>query len=139
MRTQAVVRCIIIKGDSIVLCRNTIRDFYSLPGGGLELGETINQGIVRELGEEMGLTPEQIHIHDDSFFAYEHTVVADGEEFYGIDLLKRVDMDSDVVENVLDYDAIKFELVKFSDLPNLRIPLYPEPARNYLLEKFCKK
>jgi len=137
MRTQAIVRCIIIKGDGIVLCRNKIWNHYFLPGGGLEIGETMNQAIIRELGEEMGLKENQIHIHDDSFLAYENEGMIRGEWHYAIDLVKYVDIDADTVESI--EDKIGFDVVKLSDLPSLELPLYPEKIRNYLIEKFCKK
>ena len=35
---------------------------YDLPGGGLDWGEDFRDGLLREIGEEMGLEPEDIEI-----------------------------------------------------------------------------
>src|SRR5215471_665438 len=40
------------------------RDEWELPGGKLEVGETPEGGVCREVGEELGLTIEDVHIID---------------------------------------------------------------------------
>lgn len=49
-RSQALV----IRGDRILLVEHELfgRDFYNLPGGGIEKGETPEQAALRELSEE---------------------------------------------------------------------------------------
>ena len=37
-----------------VLKRKDIQEYYTFPGGGLEEGETLKQGLMRELKEEIG-------------------------------------------------------------------------------------
>jgi 8-oxo-dGTP diphosphatase len=41
--------------NKVLLCRRTDVDFWNLPGGGLEAGETPWAGVVREVFEETGL------------------------------------------------------------------------------------
>ena len=53
------------------------RIFYSLPGGGLEGDETEEEGVVREVYEEFGITVEPIK----KVYIYEHTT---GEEHFYI-------------------------------------------------------
>ena len=67
-RKSAVCLPIRVLGDSIeVLIRkehNPIRgEFYTLVGGGIEDGETLNQGILRELKEEAGLTATEKQLY----------------------------------------------------------------------------
>jgi 8-oxo-dGTP diphosphatase len=45
---------IIIKDDKVLL--NQAWDGYDFPGGGIEKGETIHDGLLREIKEETGLT-----------------------------------------------------------------------------------
>lgn len=53
-RSQSMV----IRGDRILLVEHKLfgRDFYTLPGGGIEEGETPEQAAVRELAEECNVT-----------------------------------------------------------------------------------
>lgn len=52
-RSQSMV----IRGDRILLVEHELfgRDFYNLPGGGMEEGETPEQAALRELSEECGV------------------------------------------------------------------------------------
>ncbi len=51
------VRAIIIRDNKILLVKHAgQRDFWCLPGGTIETGETIKQTLIRELNEELGIT-----------------------------------------------------------------------------------
>ncbi len=53
------VGAVIFKGEEVLLVRRgqePARDSWSLPGGLVELGETLTAAITRELAEETGLT-----------------------------------------------------------------------------------
>lgn len=50
--------CVIFHGDAVVLVRRghePFKGFYALPGGGVEIGETVEQACIREMREETGL------------------------------------------------------------------------------------
>ena len=61
MNKRVSSRAIIIKDNKlVVLFRRRIRDgkvveYYSLPGGGLEEGETLEENVLREVNEELGI------------------------------------------------------------------------------------
>lgn len=40
--------------------RKDIQDYYTFPGGGLEEGETLEEGVIREIKEEFGITVKVI-------------------------------------------------------------------------------
>ena len=53
------VGAVVIDGGKVLLVRRgqePLKGEWSLPGGALELGETLQQGVVREVFEETGLT-----------------------------------------------------------------------------------
>jgi ADP-ribose pyrophosphatase YjhB (NUDIX family) len=52
--TRLATRCITLQGSSILLMYTERYEDYSLPGGGLDLGEDKTEGMMRELREETG-------------------------------------------------------------------------------------
>lgn len=68
LRPRTSVYGILLKDDKILLVPHW--DGYDLPGGGIEIHETISQALVREFHEETGLTvvPKNIITAESSFF-----------------------------------------------------------------------
>lgn len=59
---RVIVNAILLQGGSVLLARRSpIRkaypDQWSFPGGHVEKGETLEEGLVRETGEEIGIVP----------------------------------------------------------------------------------
>ena len=52
--TRLSTRSIAIQGDAILLLYTERYEDYSLPGGGLDKGEDLIEGMMRELNEETG-------------------------------------------------------------------------------------
>lgn len=52
--TRLATRSITVQGESILLLYTERYEDYSLPGGGLDLGEDKIEGMIRELREETG-------------------------------------------------------------------------------------
>ncbi len=52
--TRLATRSITLQGDSILLLYTERYEDYSLPGGGLDEGESKIEGMIRELNEETG-------------------------------------------------------------------------------------
>jgi ADP-ribose pyrophosphatase YjhB (NUDIX family) len=52
---KIIVGSVVVSGSSVLLCRRAIeprRGFWTLPAGYLELGETVQEGAIREAREE---------------------------------------------------------------------------------------
>ena len=64
MRRRVNVRGIIINNKGEIFCQKLTantgkgRDFWCTPGGGLEMGESLLDGLRREMIEETGVKPE---------------------------------------------------------------------------------
>ncbi|MEC2161028.1 NUDIX hydrolase [Virgibacillus halodenitrificans] len=53
---QRVTNCILIKNNHILLMKKPRRGWYAIPGGKMELGESIKESVIREYQEETALT-----------------------------------------------------------------------------------
>ena len=56
------VYAMIFREHEILLALRRDIDWWNLPGGGLELGETVEEGVCREVREETGLEVEVDHL-----------------------------------------------------------------------------
>ncbi len=62
-RPYLAVSAAIFRADRILIVRRTLppaRGLYTLPGGGVELGETLERAVIREVREETGLEIEPL-------------------------------------------------------------------------------
>src|SRR5437667_249946 len=78
------VRIIIDQGRTLLIRRGSepLRGEWSIPGGTLELGETLEEGVVRELLEETGIKVRVIEIIEvfDRIYADDGTIVAQAQK-----------------------------------------------------------
>ena len=51
---QSIVRGLLVHGEEIILCRAKGADYFFLPGGHIEDGESARTALLRELKEETG-------------------------------------------------------------------------------------
>ncbi len=55
-RPRTAARAVLRKGDKIALLHVSNHFYYKLPGGGVDEGESIEEGLKREILEEVGCT-----------------------------------------------------------------------------------
>ncbi len=53
---HSIARGLLVQGEEIILCRIKGGDYFSLPGGHIEDGESAKTALLRELKEEMGIS-----------------------------------------------------------------------------------
>ena len=115
-QVQIGVRAIIFDstGRKILVERNlgALEKYVNFPGGGLELGESIEQCISREMIEEIG-----IPILDFKFlFLVENFIPFDGEYLHGIELYCEVKLGTDDVDAQIEgYDFYWLAVDNLSD------------------------
>lgn len=55
-------RCLVLRGDSVLLVRHTYCDGWHLPGGGVKRGEAFAEAARREVREETGLEVDGLRL-----------------------------------------------------------------------------
>ena len=125
------LRCLIVRDNKLVLCKHINKNFYFLPGGGLEECETIDQGIKRELKEELGIDSSKIII-DKDIKVIEQIFTDNDVTYHEINLIKNVYIDIDVIKSCENH--IEFTEIKIDDLHNYNI--LPLKIKNFILDKY---
>lgn len=71
---------ILLENNKVLLKKTNATEKFDLPGGGIELDETIPEGLVREFKEETGLSVKvgKLLLVEDSFFTH------NGKDAHGI-------------------------------------------------------
>jgi 8-oxo-dGTP diphosphatase len=67
LRPILAVSLAVFRGDQVLIARRAkapLRGLYSLPGGVVEIGETLQEAALRELQEEVGLRAEVLGFND---------------------------------------------------------------------------
>jgi len=110
-RTQRLgAYAVVVDGDRILLTRISPVGYpagaWTLPGGGVDHGESPHDAVVRELYEEAGLHALSARLVD----VHDVHVVAPGrddrfEDYHGVHLLYAVEVDTAVEPRVVDVDG----------------------------------
>ncbi|MCR4662244.1 MAG: NUDIX domain-containing protein [Clostridia bacterium] len=74
---NVAVSCVIFyeNTDKIILVKQYGRDFYILVAGYVNLGETAESAVVREIKEELGLTVDSYSFNKTSYFEKSNTLI----------------------------------------------------------------
>lgn len=67
-------RAIVIKDDNVLLNEFNNGEYYNLPGGGVEVNETLRTAVAREVLEESGLC---VYVKE-MLYIYEYNPIRDG-------------------------------------------------------------
>lgn len=79
-KTVRVVGAIILNEKDEVLCalrspEMSLPNYWEFPGGKIEMGETIQEAIIREIKEELDCEIEAFEVFNDYTHEYEHIFV----------------------------------------------------------------
>lgn len=129
---------IIIENDCVMMAHNDIDDYYYSVGGGVHLGETSEEAVIREVKEETGVSyeVERLAFVNESLF-YGHGT-ADGKEchiieFYYLMKPKNSRIVQDGSSNGMTAGTTEYiHWLPIRELKNYKI--FPEFFREKLLE-----
>lgn len=57
---RVAIRVLIIQDDKVLLVKEADDDWWALPGGGVDHGETVASALVREVEEELGVLANKV-------------------------------------------------------------------------------
>ena len=126
------VMCLVTDGKRVLVGkgRDSIKneDFYRVLGGSLDFGETVKNGMLREIREELNCEVENLKLVD----VVENIFVYEGKRGHEITFLfKGYVRDPKlcepstihIIEDTYEFDA---EWISIDDIVNKKVILYPE-------------
>ncbi|MDP3953538.1 MAG: NUDIX domain-containing protein [bacterium] len=124
-----IARGLLVQGDSVILCKAKEEDWFFLPGGHVESGESARTTLLRELKEEIGKGDYNIS----SFLGVcENVFTLEGEQLqHEVNIVFKVDVPPNVTLNSLE-EHIEFVSFKTETLNEHKI--LPEALKTGLLE-----
>lgn len=130
-RIRNSAKALIVRDGRIaaIRIRHEGREWFIMPGGGQEPGETLAEAVVREVREELGLLVEPREL----------LLVAEGphrERFHRVDHVFLCTLVGEAAEGAThsDTDQAGVEWLEVARLDTL--PLYPLPLRREIM-RFC--
>jgi 8-oxo-dGTP pyrophosphatase MutT (NUDIX family) len=134
MRAVAIIR----RDGHILLHRASHEQFWSLPGGRIEFGETATETLVREMQEELGCaaSPGPLRFLVENLFVYEGTEVHEVGWYFEVDLIDEFPfVTDDVCYRTVDGSAeLEFRWVPNAATAYLDYPLLPPMLPAQLLD-----
>ena len=126
---HSIARGFLMRGEEIVLCRVKNAEWFFLPGGHIEDGESARATLLRELREEIGTSDYKIS----SFVGVCENIfpLEDDISQHEINVIFKVDVGKKVKMNTKE-DHIEFVNISIDDLKNYKI--LPAALKDGVLE-----
>jgi len=122
---EVIARSVIINDDKILLVNEkSDKSYYFLPGGHVEFGETIEEGLKREIKEELGVRIKEF----EPLFMVENIFEKKDLKRHEFNHVFKVEPET--YEFNITEDHIEFSWHNVSDLQNIN--LLPEKLKNKL-------
>ncbi len=129
-RFRVSVYGLLRRDDKILVNRHPLQSRYGLPGGGVELGESLHSALVREFREETGLEIRPVRLLDatEGFFTFR------GEDAHGILLLYEVETIGKNTHPVGNrWDSVDIQFMPIDQLQDGRmVPIFARFLENLM-------
>ena len=134
MRAVAIIR----RGDHVLIHRSTHENYWSLPGGRVEFGETAAETLRREMVEELGCrsNPGALRFLVENYFVYEGQAVHEIGWYFDVELVDAFPFATDTVcHRVVDgASELEFRWVRCDSETFEVYPLLPPMLPGQLLD-----
>ena len=117
-------------GQLFLMRSHKWHDSYTVPGGHIELGETMEQALVREIKEETNLDIYDIQLIFHQEFIYDHEFWKK-RHFIFFDFCAKTDS----TEVILNHEAEDYVWVSLDDVFALKLDKYTKNAVKKYIEK----
>ncbi len=115
----SVAGCLVINGkNEILLQHRTDTHLWSIPGGAVELGETVEEAVRREVFEETSITVNELHFFQVFSGESQHITYPNGDEVYFVNLVFEC-RDFEGTVKVNDHESSELEFFAYDSLPQL--------------------
>ncbi len=112
---EICIRAVVLQSGKILVCKPKKKNFYYLPGGHLDFGESIKTALSREFKEELGIKVKSI-----SFIGtVDNVFVQDGKKHHEINLVFKTEVNKITEKSKEDY--IEFNLMDMGRFRQERI------------------
>ncbi len=109
---EVIARALILKNNKILVCKRKDKDYYFLPGGHVEFGETTKEAIIREIKEERDKTLKNVsfigivenNYKEGSIKHHEINIIFEAEEE---ESEKPMSAENHLIFEFLDYNSFK--------------------------------
>jgi ADP-ribose pyrophosphatase YjhB (NUDIX family) len=122
--TEIIARAVIASGDSLLVVRHVAKSWSFLPGGHVEPGEQVEDALVREISEELGVSARIAGFVG----VVEHGYVEDGAAHHELNFV--FDVQVDEADPCSREDCLEFRWVPRAELPGC--DLRPSAVKNAL-------
>jgi ADP-ribose pyrophosphatase YjhB (NUDIX family) len=124
-----IARGLLFQGEKVILCHVKDKDWFFLPGGHVEDGESVRMALFRELNEEIGEAEYKIT----SFLGVCENVFSLSEDAFQheINIVFKVEVPKNFVVSTKE-DHIEFKVIDKEELTNYKI--LPDKLKSGLLD-----
>lgn len=112
---------IVDEKNRVLLQRRTDNDKWSIPGGGIDLGETIEEAAKREVFEETNLVVDEISLFNVYSGEEQHWIYPDGNEVYFTNIVYITNR----FEGIMKVDGIEGKELRFFEVDTLPQDITP--------------
>ena len=131
MKQELIVRALIIRNRKILVCQSVGRDYFFLPGGHIEFGESMHAALKRELYEEM-----EAKITASQFIGgIENIFIQDEVKMHEVSFVFHVDID--LREIISKEEHISFYWFSFEEFINAKF--VPPALKDAVVEWTAEK
>jgi ADP-ribose pyrophosphatase YjhB (NUDIX family) len=123
---EIITRAVILDRSKILLCKKKGNDYYFLPGGHVEFGETAEQALTRELKEELDIETNKIEY----IGTIENMFSEDGKKYHELALIFFVQPKS--LLSISKEDHIDFSWINMNKLAGEHVK--PVALKNAVLK-----